>query len=186
MRPLKNISEKELIKGCLEQKTEYQKELYKRYSSKMMAVCRRYSKDVMEAEDMLQNSFIRVFDSLSFFKMKGSLEGWIRKIIVTTSLNDIRKRFEYTDIDEEIDLIDSTIENETISEFSEKELIEIISRIPPGYRQVFNMYAIEGYDHAEIAEALDIKGASSRSQYLRAKKYLKKEIEKIRSKRLAV
>ena len=186
MRPLKNISEKELVKGCLKQKTEYQKELYKRYSSTMMAICRRYSKDIMEAEDMLQNGFIKVFDSLSFFEMKGSLEGWIRRVIVTTSLNDIRKRFEYTNIDEEIDLIDPTIEIETVSEFSEKELIEIISRIPPGYRQVFNMYVIEGYDHAEIAEVLDIGEASSRSQYLRAKKYLRKEIEKIRSKRLAV
>lgn len=145
----------------------------------MMAVCMRYAGNRMEAEDMLQDAFIKIFDHLNTFKMEGSLEGWVRRIVVNTSINKLRSkkvRFEeLSESGEEMQFQDESI----IDRMSEKDLLKLISEMPQGYRYVFNMYAIEGLSHKEIADNLGIEEASSRSQYAKAKKYLQHQIIKL-------
>ncbi len=139
----------------------------------------RYAAGRMEAEDILQDGFIKVFDNISRFKMEGSLEGWVRRIMVNTAINKIRSnkvRFE--------EINDSTHESElydqnAIDKMSEQDILKLINQMPQGYRYVFNMYAIEGYSHKEIADSLGIEEASSRSQYAKAKKYLQQQIIKL-------
>lgn len=173
------MKEEDLIKGCIREDRECQKELYKRFAGKMMVVCMRYAAGRMEAEDILQDGFIKVFDNISRFKMEGSLEGWVRRIMVNTAINKIRSnkvRFE--------EINDSTHESElydqnAIDKMSEQDILKLINQMPQGYRYVFNMYAIEGYSHKEIADSLGIEEASSRSQYAKAKKYLQQQIIKL-------
>jgi RNA polymerase sigma-70 factor (ECF subfamily) len=173
------ISESNIIEGCLNENKIYQRELYKRYSGKMMVVCLRYANSRMEAEDMLQDGFIKVFDNISKFKNKGSFEGWIRRIMVNTALNQIRiNRMKFEDISETKSyLTDSNIN--VIDKLNEKVLLDIINKLPKGYKYVFNMFAIEGFSHKEIAEKLGIEEASSRSQYAKARKYLQQKINKL-------
>jgi len=170
------MSEEDLIKGCIKEDRASQVAFYKKFSSKMMAVCMRYAKDRMEAEDMLQDGFMKVFDNLSKFKNEGSLEGWVRRIMVNTAINKIRaNRLKFDPIDEghnqfEVD------DFSAIDKLSEQDIILLIAKLPQGYRYVFNMYAIEGYSHKEIADSLGIEEASSRSQYAKAKKHLQLQI----------
>jgi RNA polymerase sigma-70 factor (ECF subfamily) len=169
------ISESSIIEGCLNENKTYQNELYKRYSSKMMVVCLRYAKDKMEAEDILQEGFIKIYDNISKFRMQGSFEGWIRRIMVNTALNKIKTtKMVFENIDDIGDeFIEPIIEDTTLNE---KVLLDIISKLPKGYKYVFNMYAIEGFNHKEIANSLGIEEASSRSQYAKAKKYLQQKL----------
>lgn len=170
------MTEEELLKGCLEERQECQRELYKRFAGKMMVVCTRYAKDKLEAEDMLQDGFIKVFDNIGKFKHEGSLEGWVRRIMVNTALNKIRtNKMKFEDIGETgTQLVDG--DANIIDRLSEEAILEIISRLPNGYKYVFNMFAIEGFSHKEIAEQLGIEEASSRSQYAKARKYLQNQI----------
>jgi RNA polymerase sigma factor (sigma-70 family) len=170
------MKEEDLIKGCVSEDRECQVELYNRFASKMMAVCMRYAGSRMEAEDVLQDGFIKVFDNISKFKMEGSLEGWVRRIMVNTSINKIRaNKMKFEEIGENVtdfDHHDKTI----VEKMSEQDILKLVSEMPKGYRYVFNMYAIEGYSHKEIAGQLGIEEASSRSQYAKAKKYLQQQI----------
>jgi RNA polymerase sigma-70 factor (ECF subfamily) len=173
------ISESNIIEGCLNENKIYQRELYKRYSGKMMVVCLRYANSRMEAEDMLQDGFIKVFDNISKFKNKGSLEGWVRRIMVNTALNQIRtNRMKFEDISETKSYLTDNNMN-AIDKLNEKVLLDIINKLPKGYKYVFNMFAIEGFSHKEIAEKLGIEEASSRSQYAKARKYLQQKINKL-------
>lgn len=174
------MSESNIIEGCLNENKIHQSELYKRYSGKMMAVCLRYSNSSMDAEDILQDGFIKVFDNIRKFRQEGSLEGWVRRIMVSTALNKIRtNKIKFEDIGENgSHLIDSN--PNIIDELNEKVLLNIISKLPKGYKYVFNMFAIEGYSHKEIADNLGIEEASSRSQYAKAKKYLQQQINKLK------
>lgn len=164
--------EKSLIDGCLKGHGSYQFELYKRYSGKMMAVCRRYAGNKQEAEDFLQESFIKIFEKLHTFNHAGSLEGWVRRIVMHTSLNKLRSRKLYADIPDEAPIPDVNAPD-AINEMSEQELLKLVQALPPGYRMVFNMFAIDGYDHAEIAVALEISEGTSRSQLAKARKSLR-------------
>ena len=170
------MTEEELLKGCIEERQDCQRELYKRFAGKMMVVCMRYAKDKLEAEDMLQDGFIKVFDNVGKFKQEGSLEGWVRRIMVNTALNKIRtNKMKFEDINETgSHLADG--DSNVIDKLSEEAILEIISRLPNGYKYVFNMFAIEGFSHKEIAEKLGIEEASSRSQYAKARKYLQNQI----------
>ncbi|MDI1234608.1 MAG: sigma-70 family RNA polymerase sigma factor [bacterium] len=170
------MTEEDLLKGCLEERQDCQRELYKRFAGKMMVVCIRYAKDKLEAEDMLQDGFIKVFDNIGKFKQEGSLEGWVRRIMVNTALNKIRtNKMKFEDIAETgTQLIDG--DSTIIDKLSEEAILDIISRLPNGYKYVFNMFAIEGFSHKEIAEKLGIEEASSRSQYAKARKYLQNQI----------
>ena len=143
----------------------------------MMVVCMRYSNNRMEAEDLLQDGFIKIFDNIAKFKQEGSLEGWIRRIIVNIALNKIRAtKMLFEDISTKAEVFlndDATI----VDKLSEQDLLNIINKLPNGYKYVFNMYAIEGYSHKEIADNLGIEEASSRSQYAKAKKYLQQKVQ---------
>ena len=172
------ILEDNILKGCLREDRNSQKELYNRYSGKMMAVCYRYANSRMEAEDILQDGFIKVFSNVGKFRHEGSLEGWVRRIMINTAINKIRTtKMVFESIDDISDeFIEPIIEDTTLNE---NVLLNIISKLPKGYKYVFNMYAIEGFSHKEIADSLGIEEASSRSQYAKAKKYLQQKINKL-------
>jgi RNA polymerase sigma-70 factor (ECF subfamily) len=178
------ISENSIVEGCLNNNKIHQRELYRRYSGKMMAVCLRYTNSRSEAEDMLQEGFIKVFDKIKSFKGKGSLEGWVKRVIINNNLNIIRQnkiRFENID-DISDEFLEPIIEDITLNE---KVLLDMISNLPKGYKYVFNMFAIEGMSHKEIASNLGISEVSSRSQYVRARKHLQKQIVKLENGKIS-
>ena len=167
------MTDEELVSGCISKNPSAQKLLFERFSRKMMGVCLRYADRGEEAEDMLQNGFIRVFDKIETFRGSGSLEGWIRKIVVNESLTYLRKNKAMrlnVDIDDAKYMIPG---NSHVGEnMNEKDLLKMIQQLPIGFRTVFNMYAIEGYSHKEIAEQLGISEGTSKSQYSRARAHL--------------
>ncbi|MEZ4826509.1 MAG: sigma-70 family RNA polymerase sigma factor [Bacteroidia bacterium] len=166
-----------LIKGCINQKPAAQRELYDRFASAMLAVCYRYARDRDDAEDILQEGFVKVFQKIAHFDDRGSLEGWIRKIMVNTAIDHLRKQ-KYQQNQTELKEGIAQFESEDVLDRLELEsLYEVIQQLPAGYRLVFNLYAIEGYSHKEIADELDINESTSRSQYTRAKAMLRQLIE---------
>ena len=143
-----------------------------------MTVCRRYACDQAEAEDMLQEAFIKVFASLGQYRFEGPFEGWIRRITVHTALRILqKKRIWFTDIAKEAETLPSA-DIDVLAALSTGELLNLIAALPDGYRAVFNLYVIEGYDHNEIAGLLEISPATSRSQLLKARRTLRAQIEK--------
>jgi len=176
IKQLYQLSEQELIKGCIEQNSSTQRMLFEQYAGKLMTVCLRYAVDSMEAEDMLQEGFIRVFNHLHQFKFEGSFEGWMRRIVVNVCLKNIQKR--------KISFKEIEIENNnqpqiapyTYSSIGQDELIKLISKLPDGYRMVFNLNVIEGFSHEEIAVLLGIQPSTSRSQLVKARKMLQNQI----------
>jgi RNA polymerase sigma factor (sigma-70 family) len=173
-------SDKELIKGCLKNDPKAQEELYRLYSGKMYGVCLRYSKNHMEAEDVLQEGFIKVFLQLKNFRNEGSLEGWIRRTIINTAINFYRKNIK-TNKDVDIDKIElANIDNESVlDKLSTQELLDTIKELPDGYRIIFNLNVIEGYTHKEIGDMLNLSENTSKSQLSRARQVLQKKIEKL-------
>lgn len=169
----------EIVKGCIRCNSAAQRQLYELFAPKMMAVCYRYAKDRDEAEDILQEGFIKVFQNLNKYENNGSLEGWIRRIIVNTAIDLIRKQKQMplVELDEHVGASGLESEGDALGSLGLEYLMQLIQDLPPGYRLVFNMYAVEGYSHAEIAAELGINESSSRSQYTRAKSMLKKRIE---------
>ena len=167
------MTEEVLIKGCLRNEAASQQELYHRFSPKMLSVCYRYAKSREDAEDMLQEGFIKVFTQIHQFQNRGALEGWIRRIIVHTCINNLKKNKKFS---ESVDIIHAAgvpVRDENIpSILQAKQVVECIRMLPMGYRTVLNLYAIEGYSHKEIADILDIEESTSRSQYTRAKAML--------------
>jgi len=167
------MTEEALLKGCMNNDPAAQRELYNRYSSKMLAVCYRYAHSREDAEDMLQEGFIKVFLQVHTFENRGAFEGWIRRIIVHTCINILKKNKKFN---ESVDIIHATsmqIREESVSAIIQaKQVVECIRLLPIGYRTVLNLYAVEGYSHREIAGMLDIEESTSRSQYTRAKAML--------------
>lgn len=166
------MNEQKLIRGCLRGCARCQRLLYERYASKMYAVCLRYARTPSDAADILQEGFIKVFTKLEQFQFQGSFEGWIRRIIINTALRMYqRQRFEFESSGWER-LPEAPIEPDAIDQLSETELLQLVSRLPDGYRMVFNLVAIEGYSHAEVAEMLGIQESTSRSQLTKARRWL--------------
>jgi RNA polymerase sigma factor (sigma-70 family) len=167
------MTEEIMLSGCLKNDPAAQKELYQRYSPKMLAVCYRYAHHREDAEDMLQEGFIKVFAQIHTFQHKGALEGWIRRVVVHTCINILKKNKKFS---ESVDLIHANtiqIREEAIpAVIQAKQIFECIRLLPIGYRTVLNLYAIEGYSHKEIAEMLDVEESTSRSQYTRARAML--------------
>lgn len=174
-------NEKQLIDSCIKGERKAQKDLYDLYSRKMMSICFRYAGEYELAKDLLQEGFIRVFSNLKAYQSIGSFEGWMRKIFVNTSLEYLRRNDllrEALDIDSNI-TISAKTEHSVIEELSAEDLLKIIRELPSGFRTVFNMYAIEGYSHKEIADALGITESTSRSQLTRARLLLQKRINEL-------
>jgi RNA polymerase sigma factor (sigma-70 family) len=170
------VTETEIITGCLKKDAASQHRLFNQYARKLMTVCLRYAGDTLEAEDMLQESFIRIFDSIRQYRFEGSFEGWIRRITVHTCLRKLQKLRIRFDDQSDLENIGDCIQPQALSVLSEKELIRLISNLPNGYRIVFNLSVIEGYSHDEIATMLGIEAATSRSQLIKARRLLQKQI----------
>ncbi|WP_245906975.1 RNA polymerase sigma factor [Reichenbachiella versicolor] len=171
-----NRTEKELIKYCLKKDRQAQKALFQQMSPLMLSVCMRYIGDRSLAEEVMLDGFMTVFQKLDTYKQEGSFEGWVRKIMVNKSLTWIRKnKSMYLEMD--IEDVKVGMPLETIADQLESEdLLKLIALLPEGYRSVFNMYAIEGYNHQEIADQLGISVITSRTQLSRARKFLQNKM----------
>lgn len=163
----------QLIKNCLKGKAAAQKQLYDEFSSAMLGVCYRYTKSLHDAEDVLQDGFVRVFKFLNQYNEEGELGAWIRRIMVNTALNYLKKSKKY-----QHDLLFDTTELHVINNdnpevlLNAKELAQLIRQLPTGYQTIFNLYAMEGFSHQEIGQMLGISENTSRSQYMRARHLL--------------
>ncbi len=163
------ISEGDLIAGCLRGDRKYQHELYDRFTAKMFGVCLRYASGTEEAEDILQEGFIKVFRKMGSYRGDGSFEGWVRRIFVNTTIEHFRRKTYLQPITEKEE---STVEAKyltVLDSLAEKDIIKLVQQLSPGYRTVFNMYVVEGYTHKQIADILGISEGTSKSQLSRAK-----------------
>ncbi|MDB5221962.1 MAG: polymerase, sigma-24 subunit, subfamily [Chitinophagaceae bacterium] len=180
------MTDEEIIKGCIQEDESSQRELFRRYAGKMLGVCQRYARSTADAEDIVQDAFIKVFEKIYQFKSEGSFEGWIRKIVVNTAL----KKYTVIRYDKEVsgyevtDRNESPMEASAYSHLNEKELLGMINNLPDGYRLIFNLYVIEGYQHEEIAQMLKIQPGTSRSQLVKARNMLKERI--LKKQRIAI
>ncbi|MEI9910210.1 MAG: sigma-70 family RNA polymerase sigma factor [Bacteroidota bacterium] len=172
------ISEHDLISGCIDGNRRMQEELYRRFSPRMYAVCLRYAGSSEEAEDILQEGFIKIFKKLDSFRSEGSFEGWIRRIFVNTAIEHFRRKRYLQPVTEREE---NTIEGKGISvldNLAEKDILDLVRQLSPGYRTVFNMYVVEGYTHKEIGDILGISEGTSKSQLSRAKVILQDMVKK--------
>jgi len=168
-----------LVKDCLKDKREAQRHLYDHFSELMLGVCYRYTKSTADAEDVLQEGFIKVFSHLHQFKSEGELGAWVRRIMVNTAINYLKKHRRYQS---ELSFSDTgmhpvVFENPEVN-MAAKELADLIRQLPPGFQTIFNLHAVEGYTHVEIGELLGIQEGTSRSQYARARVLLISWIKK--------
>lgn len=171
--------EKNIIRLAVENNRQAQQQLYVKFSPKMLGVCRQYIKDLQHAEDVMITAFMKVFTNLSAFEHKGSFEGWIRRIMVNECISFIRVQKQVTYIENENffeELLDS-FEND----YSVEEIQFLIDQLPDGYRMVFNLFAIEGYKHQEIAKMLGINEGTSKSQLAHARNMLQKQLTKLKA-----
>jgi RNA polymerase sigma-70 factor (ECF subfamily) len=171
-------SEESLVRACQQADARAQRRVYERYAPRMLSLCGRYLPDEFEAEEAMIEGFMKVFDRIGQFRLEGSFEGWIRRIMVTESLMYLRSKkgtgwqTSYEDVEYETEPVAASTDLEA------DELHQLVQQLPPGYRAVFNLYAIEGYSHAEIAETLGISENTSKSQLHRARALLQEWIEK--------
>lgn len=171
-----------LANKCIEGDPRAQRKLFEMYAPKMMGVCLRYMKDQAQAEDVLQDGFVKVFTKLDKYTGGGSLEGWVRRIMVNTALDQLRKTTKFSanvsmdDVNYKVESSDT----DALSSLMEEDLLNIIQEMPNGYKAVFNMFAIEGYSHKEISKELGVSENTSKSQYSRAKAYLRTKLEELK------
>ncbi len=171
--------ETELIEGCLRQNREAQHALYLIYSGKMYALCCRYVKDRMEAEDVLVIAFTKIFEKISQYKGDGSFEGWIRRVVVNESLTYLRRNKNmYLEVDIEEAALEPSYQK-LENQLEADDLMKVIEGLPVGYRTVFNLYAIDGFSHQEIADQLGISESTSKSQLSRARALLQKKLNEM-------
>src|SRR5882757_2111013 len=167
------MTEEQMLAGSIKHNAAAQEALYNRFSPKMLGVCYRFAKNREDAEDMLQEGFIKVFTQMHQYRNEGALEGWIRRIIVHTCINNLKKNKKFSDSLDIIHAHSVHVNEEMIPSIMQaKQVVECIRMLPLGYRTVLNLYAIEGFPHKEIAGMLDIEESTSRSQYTRAKAML--------------
>lgn len=169
--------EKSLIKKASNNNREAQQQLFKQHSPKMLGVCRQYVKDLHHAEDLLLQGFLKVFTNLHKFKHEGSFEGWIRRIMVNTCLSYLRKKNVINLSDE--DYVFNDAATESLENTSVEDIQKLIDQLPEGYKMVFNLFAIEGYKHSEIAEKLGVSESTSKSQLFKARKLLQQNYIKM-------
>jgi RNA polymerase sigma-70 factor (ECF subfamily) len=162
-----------LIAKCIEGNRAAQEQLYKFYARRMRGVCVRYAKSDFEAEDIFQEAFIKVFRSLKNFKMEGSFDGWVRRIVVNTAIDHYKENL-VTNNQIHLDLLEDYqgISVEMPADLEVEDMMRILERLPDGYKMVFNLYAIEGYSHKEIADMMNISEGTSKSQLSKARRYI--------------
>ncbi len=172
----KSILETDLIRACKKHNAKAQRMLYDKYASAMLGLCKRYIRGEMEAEDVMINGFMKVFVKLDLFEGKGSFEGWMKRIMINEALGYIRKnKAMYLEI--EIEAADKEPDfDKLLTELETKDLLKMVNELPSGYRTIFNLYAIEGYSHKEIADMLGINENTSKSQLSRARMHLQKKL----------
>lgn len=173
---LGRLEHDKLIEQCLKGHRTAQKQLFDMYSGKMYYLCLRYAVDESEAQDMLQEGFIRLYKNLHSFQGKGSFEGWVRRIFVHTAIKYYHKMRKHNNSQSLEVVHENSVAPDALASMSEQEILNLVNRLPDGYRVVFNMYAIEGFSHKEIAEALNIHEGTSRSQLVKARKLLQSQI----------
>jgi RNA polymerase sigma-70 factor, ECF subfamily len=180
-----NLEIKEIITGCIKGDKKYQEILYKTFYGKMMAICLRYTTDKDEAKDILQEGFLKAFLNLSKFDYSGSFEGWLRRIFVNTSIDYYRKiktLHKVIDYNAEVEGLNEVTDSaETLDAYKSidtKDILDAVQKLTPVYRAVFNMYAIDGFNHQQIAEELNISVGTSKSNYFKAKQNLQKLLMK--------
>lgn len=172
------FQEKEIVKGCCKGRREAQQALYDHFASKMLGLCFRYCDSLEEAEDVLQDGFIKVFQHIRSFQGQGSLNGWIRRIMINTALNHLKKISDYRFHDDLDELPESLQpESENVFPMEVGELVGAIRSLPAGYRAVFNLFEVEGFSHKEIASMLGISVNTSKSQLLKAKRMLQEKLK---------
>lgn len=167
-----------MVNECAKGNSKAQRALFDKFAPKMLAVCQRYLRNNQEAEDVLQDGFVKVFQKIVDFKMEGSLEGWIRRIVVNTALDTIRKNKKLLD-DVQVEEVQYKVSftDHQFDGMDLAQLMKLIDSMPDGYRIVFNMFAIEGYSHKEIADTLGVTENTSKSQYSRARAFLRTQLE---------
>lgn len=182
-----NLTQEVLIKGCIRREAAAQKAVFDLYAGRMLGVCQRYARNTMDAEDILQDAFIKVFEKINQFKNEGSFEGWIRRIVVNTALKKYTvSRYSRELFDKDVESYEEHYQTDAaaFTSLTEKEILALIHALPDGYRIIFNLYVIEGYRHEEIAAMLQINAGTSRSQLAKARALLQKQI--LATQKLAV
>lgn len=176
-----NLPEEQLIDLCKKRDRKAQKQLYSKYASVLLGICMRYSASKHEAEDILQEAFIRIFNHISQFNGMGSFEGWLKRIVVNTAITAFHRNKKHNRMDDIDEILETDIEGYSLddAEFTHEELLKIINMLPEGYKMVFNLYAIEGYKHKEIADLLNIDVNTSKSQFSRARKLIQTKLEEV-------
>lgn len=173
--------EKKLIDECIKNNRKSQRRFYEMYAPVLLGLCCRYTRDRSEAEDVLQEAFIKIFNNLGQFAGIGSFEGWIKRIVVNTAITHYRQNLKHAYQEDISEIKESRISGDNFieAEFTQEELMNVIKSLPQGYRVVFNLYAIEGYKHREIAEMLNIDISTSKSQFSRARKLVQQKLERL-------
>jgi RNA polymerase sigma-70 factor (ECF subfamily) len=175
-------SEEEIVEGCRQGKRRFQELLYRRFAPKMYGICLSYAGERTLAQDILQEAFIKIFNKMDSFKAEGSIEWWIRRIVINTAIDFLRSRTKFdTFMDKEVEGITSQVENDALPNMQLKRLLHLIAKLPHGARVVFNLFALEGFNHNEIAQQLNISVGTSKSQYNRARNLLKSWLGDINS-----
>jgi RNA polymerase sigma-70 factor (ECF subfamily) len=175
-------SDQEILKGCLKQEKIAQKCLFDKYSGMLMGICVRYATDIPEAEDILQESLLKIYLNIKDYSGEGSFIGWMRRIVINTAITYYHKnlKHKYHIEIEEVYSSEAGKEDFPDANFTADELKKVLDDLPPGYKTIFNLYAIEGYKHKEIAEMLDIDVNTSKSQYSRARAYIRKKLDNLK------
>jgi len=173
------MEDRTLIDGCIKGESRYQKQLYEKYAPAMMSICFRYVREKETAYDLLQDGFVTLFTKIHTYSGNGSFPAWVKKIFVNTALEYLRRNdiFKFSAEIESAHHLEDT-DFSVFEQMSASELLECIERLPDGCRIVFNMYAIEGYSHAEIAQMLNIQESASRTRYVRARQFLQNMVTK--------
>ncbi len=174
------MNDQQILKGCLKHDRLAQKSLFERYSGLLMGICIRYATDIPEAEDILQESLLKIYLNVGDYSGVGSFTGWMRKIVINTAITYYHKNLKHKHYVEIEEVFTSEVGKDVPdNEFTSGELKGVMDELPPGYKAVFNLYAIEGYKHKEIAEMLKIDVNTSKSQYSRARAFIQKRLKRL-------
>lgn len=180
----RNLDERRLIEGCLANKRKAQSLLYKRYKSKMYAICLRYAATESRAQDFLQEGFIKIFRSLDQYRFEVPVEYWMKRVMVNACISELRRKKEPAqqayELEQVAELADESPATTSVSGIQPEKVVQLIQALPEGYRTIFNLYALEGYTHPEIGQILNISPGTSRSQYARARKLLARQIDQLK------